>query len=373
MANLWKGIKIALKTAAAAAVLWTAFSSPYTIKQTQHAVVTSFGKPVKVIVNPNANKKSQIDVSKLREEYSKSGISLSEGAGLYFKLPWQSVNKLENRIMRWDGWPEQINTKDKKYLWAETTTRYFIEDPLRFFLSVGTEEKGLAKLSDILDSSVRTGLTNNNLLEIVRTDNRRMEITDKEIQESVQVSDISKGREKIMQDVAKDARDSCHEYGIRIHELGVMIKTLTYIEDVKKSVEERMTSERNRISERYISEGNGEYQRIMGTMNREVKTIISEGEKTAKSIEGTADAEATKIYAFGFKHPEKNSKGEVVSEQTVPGLTTNPEFYRFVQIMSLYESGLGGPNKSSVILGTENPVLMYLKGNFPRTSTQPSK
>lgn len=373
MRNWWKGIKITAKSIAAAAVLWAAFSSPYTIEQTQHAVVTSFGNPVRVIVNKNSNKKAQIDTSKLREEYKKSGISLSEGAGLHFKLPWQSVHKLENRILRWDGWPEQINTKDNKYLWAETTTRYFIENPLRFYLSVETEEKGLAKLSDILDSSVRTGLTNNNLIELVRTDNRSMEITDKEIQASVQVSNITKGREKIMQEVTKDARDSCHEYGIRIHEIGVMIKTLTYIEDVKKSVEARMMSERERISERYISEGNGEYQNIMGKTNREVKTIISEGEKTAKSIEGMADAEATKIYAFGFKHQEKNNKGEVISEQDIPGLTIDPVFYRFVQTMGLYESGLGGPNKSKVVLGTDNPIMKYLKGDFLRTSTQPSK
>ena len=101
-------------------------STMYTVDQTQQAVVTQFGKPVRVIINPIEGRRRQETLTRLKDKYNKEGIAVAEGAGLRLKVPFiQSVRKFERRLLRWNGYPEQIPTKDKKYIWVDTTARWY--------------------------------------------------------------------------------------------------------------------------------------------------------------------------------------------------------------------------------------------------------
>jgi len=322
-------------------------SSMYTVDETQQAVVTQFGKPVRVIINPIKGRRRQETLTRLKDKYTKEGIVVAEGAGLRLKVPFiQSVRKFERRLLRWNGDPEQIPTKEKKYIWVDTTARWYIEDPLQFLEVVGTEEQAHTKLDDIINSSAKNSITKRDLIEIVRTDNRDMMVAEEELRETTKVSRVTEGRPKIVAEITEASRKACEEYGIGIHSSGVLIKGLTYVEEVKLKVEDRMIEERMRIAKKYISEGEGEYEKIMGDKEREVKTILSEAYKTVKEIEGAADANATQIYAEGFG--------------------VDPDFYRFWKILELYEQHLGG-EKTRLILGTDNPLLEIIKGEILKT------
>ena len=319
-------------------------SSMYIVDQTQQAVVTQFGKPVRVIINPIEGRRTEETLTMLTGKYTKEGIAVAEGAGLRFKVPFiQSVRKFERRLLRWNGEAEQVPTKDKKYIWIDCTARWYIEDPLQFLRSVGTEEQAYTRLDDIIDSSARNSITKRDLIEIVRTDNREMRVAEEELRETTKVSQVTEGRPKIVAEITEVSRKACEEYGIGIHSSGVFIKGLTYVQDVKVKVEDRMIEERLRISKKYISEGEGEFEGIMGNKEREVKTILSEAYKTAKEIEGAADAQATQIYAEGF------------------GVDT--DFYRFWKTLELYEQYVGGA-KTRLILGADNPLFELIKGEI---------
>jgi len=320
-------------------------SSMYIVDQTQQAVVTQFGKPVRVVINPIEGRRTQETLTRLKDKYAKEGIAVAEGAGLRFKVPFiQSVQKFERRLLRWNGNPEQIPTKDKKYIWVDSTARWYIEDPLQFLRSVGTiEEQAHTRLDDIIDSSTRNSITKRDLIEIVRTDNRDMRVAEEELRETIKVGQVTEGRPKIVAEITETSRKSCEEYGIGIHSSGVLIKGLTYVQEVKLKVEDRMIEERLRIAKKYTSEGEGEFEKIMGDKEREVKTILSGAYKTAKEIEGAADAKATKIYAEGF------------------GI--DPDFYRFWKTLELYEQYIGGA-KTRLILGADNPLLELIKGEI---------
>ena len=318
-------------------------SSMYTVDETQQAVVTQFGKPVRVIINPIEGRRTQETLTRLKDKYAKEGIAVAEGAGLRLKVPFiQSVRKFERRLLRWNGDPEQIPTKDKKYIWVDTTARWYIEDPLQFLEVVGTEEQAHARLDDIINSSTRNSITKRDLIEIVRTDNREMRVAEEELRETTKVARVTEGRPEI----TEASRKACEEYGIGIHSSGVLIKGLTYIQDVKIKVEDRMIEERMKIAKKHTSEGEGEYLKIMGDKEREVKTILSEAYKTVKEIEGAADANATQIYAEGFG--------------------VDSDFYRFWKTLELYEQHLGG-EKTRLILGTDNPLLEIIKGEILKT------
>jgi len=316
--------------------------SLYTVDQSQQAVVTQFGKPVRVIINPIEGRRTEEVLSALKSRYEKEGIAVARGAGLRMKVPFiQSVRRFERRLLRWNGFPEQIPTRDKKYIWVDTTARWYIEDPLQFLRSVGTEEQAHARLDDIIDSATRNAITKRDLIEVVRTDNRPMRVAEEELRETTDVGQIQEGRPKIVAEITEASRLGCQEYGIGVHRSGILIKGLTYVETVKEKVEERMIEERLRIAKKYISEGEGEFEKIMGDKERETKTILSEAYRQAKEIEGQADAKAVEIYAQAFGK--------------------DPEFYRFWKTLEVYEQSLTGQTK--LILGTDNPLFEMLKGD----------
>ena len=318
-------------------------ASVYIVDQSEQAVVTQFGKPVKVIINPIEGVNAEAVQERLKKKYNDEGIAVSIGAGLRLRIPIiQQVKKFERRLLRWNGYPEQIPTKDKKYIWVDSTARWYIEDPLQFLRSVGTQEQALARLDDIIDSSTRNSITKRDLIEVVRTDNRPMRVAEEELQETAKVSNVDEGRPVIVKEITDASRKSCEEYGIGIHESGVLIKGLIYVDTVKEKVEDRMIEERLRIAKKYTSEGEGEYERIMGDKERDIRTILSEAYKTAREIEGTADAQATQIYAEAYEK--------------------DPEFYRFLKTLELYEESIGG-NQTRLILGTDNPLFELIKGN----------
>lgn len=310
-------------------------SSLYKVDQTEHVVITQFGKPVRVVLN------SLEDDSKIKEEYNREKMPCSEGAGLYFKIPFiQDIQRFDRRLLRWNGYPEEVPTRDKKFLWTDFTARWYIEDPLKFLRTVNNVDQAQSRLDDIMDNQTRNSLTSRNLIEIVRTNNREMLIAEAELRETTKVDSVYEGRDKIMQEIAENSRRDCTEYGIGIAHMGILLKGLTYVESVKETVEDRMIAERKRIAERYLSEGQGSYEKVMGDKDRDLRQITSEAYKEARRIEGEGDAEALKIYAEGFSR--------------------NPEFYGFIRKLTLYEESL--PDSTKIIVGTDNPLFELVKG-----------
>jgi membrane protease subunit HflC len=120
----------------------------------------------------------------------------------------------------------------------------------------------------------------------------------------------------------------------------VKIKRINYVEEVRKSVYNRMIAERKQIAEKFRSEGKGEAQNILGDKDKDLFEIISGAYRTAQEIKGKADAEATRIYAQAYN--------------------VDPEFYSFVQTLDVYKESLDKNN--SMILSTDSEFLKYLKG-----------
>jgi len=287
----------------------------YILYEGRQAIITQFGKPIRV-------------VSK---------------AGLHFKLPFiQKVNYFEKRILEWDGYPTQIPTKDKKYIWVDTTARWKISDPLKFFQSVYDERGGQARLDDVIDAAVRDVVTAHNLIEIVRSSNRLIEqLTslqeEKEFIEEGALEEVKVGRDKMREKVISIAKQLLPQYGIEL--IDVRIKRVNYVEEVRKKVYERMIAERKRAAETYRSEGRGIRAEIEGRTEKELKVILSEAYKKAQEIKGEADAKATKIYADAY--------------------SKDPEFFSFLKTLDTYKESVD--KNTTIILDTNSDYFKYLK------------
>jgi membrane protease subunit HflC len=298
------------------AALIVAGSGFYILDETQQAIVTQFGKPV----------------GKPRTE-----------PGLQFKVPLiQKVQFFDKRYLEWDGDPNQVPTKDKRFIHVDTYARWEITDPLQFFIRLRDERSAQSRLDDILDGETRIAVAGHDLLEIVRSTNREPEIVEDFMEALEHLEDIMVGRDKIEALILEKANERTTDLGIRI--LDFRFKRMNYVEEVRNRVYDRMISERNRIADQFRSEGQGEARKILGNKERDLAKIQSEAVREAEMIRGRADAEATNIYAAAFDRNRQSrdlyeflrtmeSFEKALDDKTTLILTTNSDFYRYLQGM----------------------------------------
>lgn len=294
----------------AAAILLNA--SLYVVREVEQVIITQFGEPV-------------------------GGAHID--AGLHVKLPFvQQIHRFDKRWLEWDGDPNQIPTRDKKYIWVDTYSRWRIKDPLLFYQRVRDERSAQSRLDDIVDGETRNVIANHDLIEVVRTSNRPFPEIDEGagVTETETASRIVTGRNAITRAILSKASKITAEFGIEL--VDVRVKRINYVSEVQQKVYERMTSERRRIAERSRSEGLGRSAEIRGQKERDLKGIASDGYRRAQEIMGKADAESARIYAEAYGK--------------------NPELYEFLKTMETYRNTVG--RDSIFILSTEGDFFKYL-------------
>lgn len=306
----------------------TVKKSIYIVTEGEQAIITQFGRPI--------------------------GEPITE-AGLYFKTPFiQDARYVDKRILSWDGFPNQIPTKDKKFISVDTTARWRVVDSLKFIQTVRSEQGARSRLDTILDSITRDVISNNNLVEAVRNSNTIIEKTEEQrieqekareegrvvVEDEItgDVEPIEIGREKLSLLIAESADSELAQFGIEL--VDVQLRRIAYEKSVEASVYDRMISERQRIAQKIRSIGQGERAKIEGRMIRDLRTIESEAYRTAQEIRGTAEAKAAQIYS-----------------QT---LNKDPKFYEFLRTMEAY--GKIFNNNTKFILSTDSDLLKFLKG-----------
>lgn len=295
-----------------------AFSMFYVVNEAEQVVITEFGRPVgEPIVT----------------------------AGLKIKTPFiQQIHRFEKRVLEWDGSPNQIPTKDKKFIWLDTTARWRIKDALRFYQALGTEVLAQSRLDDIIDSAARDLVTAQLLIEVVRDSNRVLTLDIETLEEDEgqlgePLEEIKEGREQITRMIREKVQETVPQFGIEL--VDVQVKRINYVDEVREKIFTRMISERQRISEKYKSEGEGEAAKISGEKQKELERIQSEAYKETEQIKGDADAQAIQIYA--------DAHGK------------DPEFFAFLHTLETYRKAMNPSTK--LILTTDSELYKYLKNS----------
>ena len=286
--------------------------SLFTVSEVEQVIITQFGEPVgDPITTP----------------------------GLHFKVPFiQTANFFDKRFLEWDGDPNQIPTRDRRFIWVDTYARWRITDPLLFFQRLQNERGAQTRLDDILDGETRNAIARHDLIEVVRTSNRdpaEVEIGDDA--EATILEPIEMGRQDIVDEILQAAAARTADLGIEL--LDLRLKRINYVEEVQRDVFLRMIAERQRIAEEFRSEGQGESARIGGERERDLAQIQSEAYRTAQELRGEADAEATAIYAEAHNR--------------------DADFYAFTKSLETYE--LTMDPSTFFILGTDSELLRFLE------------
>jgi membrane protease subunit HflC len=307
-----------LAALAAAALALLLFSGIYTVSETEQAILVQFGRPVGGVV---------------------------DRPGLHVKVPFiQTVYRFDKRWLEYDGDPNEIPTRDKKYIWVDTYARWRIIDPLRFFQAVRDERGGQSRLDDIVDGETRNAVASFDLIEVVRSSNRPFQITEElsGIGSAEAMTQVATGRSKIAQVILEKAAKITPEFGIEL--VDVRFKRLNYVDTVQQKVFERMVSERKRIAERSRSEGQGRAAEIRGQKERDVLAASSVGYKTAQELKGAADAQAASVYAQAYNK--------------------DPDLYQFLKSMETLSASMD--EKATLVLSTDSELLKFLKASDGR-------
>ncbi|RLA62454.1 MAG: protease modulator HflC [Epsilonproteobacteria bacterium] len=302
-------------------------NSFFVVTEGRQAIITEFGKPV--------------------------GDPITE-AGLHYKKPFvQEARFVDKRILTWDGYPNQIPTKDKKYIKVDTTARWKIVDALRFIQTVKNESGAQGRLDTIIDGATRDVISNHNLVEAVRNTNAILKIVAEknsqlklkkqrgedflEEETAQDISTISVGREMLSTLIRDSAQKEADKMGIKI--IDVQLRRISYERSVEAKVYERMISERKKIAQKIRSYGQGEKAKIEGRLDKDLKDIESTAYRKAQEIRGRAEAKATNIYA--------------------KSLNQGPKFYEFERTLQAYRNSLS--KKMNFILSSDSDYLKFLK------------
>lgn len=297
------------------------FSSAFIVTEGMQAIITQLGKPV--------------------------GKPITE-TGLHFKTPFvQKVIYVDKRILSWDGYPNMITTKDKKYIHVDTTARWKIVDVLKFIQSVQSVSGAKTRLDSILDSNTRDVISKSNLVEAVRNTNdiidkiKALKLVKKDasVEEELfgDIAEINSGREKLSSMIVKKSEKELRSLGIQI--IDVQLRRISYEQSVERKVYERMVSERQRIAEKIRSIGKGEKAKIEGRLSRDLQEIESGAYRKAQVIKGNGDAKSIAIYA--------------------KALSRDPNFYEYIRTLEAYKKSFG--DKTKFILSNQSSFLKHLK------------
>ncbi len=308
----------------AAVVLLLIINPLYVIHEGEQAVITRFGEIVFATRN----------------------------AGLHVRIPFIDViHVYPKKIMSLEGDSQRIPTRENQFIIVDTTSRWKIVDPVKFYEAVTDVSTAYSRLSDIVDSSVRTVITSSKLNEVVRNSNLINELQHRENfalgadAQEIELSDIttdkvvheriSRGRRALSNEMADIAREKVPEFGIEL--IDIVPRQIKYSDELTESVYNRMIKERNQIAQTFRSAGEGKKAEWMGKLDNEKMTLLSEAYSRAEDIKGAADAEASRIYAEAFSR--------------------DPEFYAFWKSIESYQKTLPQFEK---VMSTDMDYFDYL-------------
>lgn len=332
----------------------------YTIDEREMAVILQFGEPVESRTEP----------------------------GLYFKLPLiHEVRRLPKTLQVWHGSRPQeqlvdVPTKDGKKVEVTVWAAWRINDPVRFVQTLRNEANAETRVKEFVRSHARDTITSNNLVEAIRSSNRKMtyslglpevpagggpklpgdagavpaneaiiaQMVPPEAKEPVVL-----GRTKIIEQIKEESRRALRNdgqgdtQGRGIELIDVGLARIEFVPQVRQAAFGRAIALMESIAVRYTSEGEQRKQEIINQTQAEVQRIQGEGSKQANTTRGKVDAEVITAYAKAIEE--------------------SGEFYNFLRSLEVLRTVL--KKGTRLVLTTDGELLQLLESSGGKKTTTP--
>jgi modulator of FtsH protease HflC len=277
-----------------------AYGSIFTVYQTRQALVVRLGEPIRVVTQP----------------------------GLHFKIPLiDSVIQIDKRILDLENPAQEVIASDQKRLVVDAFARYRIDDPLKFYQTVGTVDRANSQLSILLNSALRRVLGEATLSHVVRDE-----------------------RSQLMNRVRDQLNTEAQAFGISI--VDVRIRRADLPEQNSQAVYQRMQTERQQEAAQIRAQGSQRAQEIRARADRDVTVLLADAQSKGEQTRGEGDATRNRIYADAFGK--------------------DPEFFSFYRSMQAYEAGLRS-NDTRMLLKPDSEFFRFFvdPSGKPRSNIPP--
>ncbi len=255
------------------------------VPETKQALIVRLGKP-RLVANA----------------YHPGQLFGQTGAGVIARIPFvDNVVWIDKRVLDFDMQRQPVLSTDQLRLEVDAFARYRIVDPLRMYVSAGSEERVGEALRPILGSALRNELGRRPFAAL-----------------------LSPERGQVMDNIQEGLSRVARQYGAEIVDV--------------------------RIKRADLPDGTpleSAYQRMRTARQQEALTLRAQGMQQAQIIRADADAAASTVYAASFgKDPDFY------------------EFYRAMQSYrrTFGVDGQEAPGESTVVLSPDNEYLRQFRG-----------
>jgi modulator of FtsH protease HflC len=289
------------------AVVIVAYSSVFTVMQTEQVLVVRLGEPVRVVTEP----------------------------GLNFKAPFiDSVISIDKRILDLENPSQEVIASDQKRLVVDAFARYRIKDALRFYQRIGSIQAANIQLTTLLNAALRRVLGEVNFITVVRDE-----------------------RETLMARIRDQLDREADGYGIQV--VDVRIRRADLPEQNSQAVYQRMQTERQREAADLRGQGSQAAQGIRARADRERVVIVAEATRRSEELRGTGDAEKNRILAeaygkdadfFAFYRSMQAYEAGLRPGDTRLVLSPTSQFFRY------FNDAMGRGNTPAPGSGTPDPA-----------------
>jgi len=263
-----------------------AYSTFFTVRMTEQALVLQFGDPRVAITEP----------------------------GLNWKIPFiQNVIYFDKRILNLDSPAEEIIAGDQKRLVVDAFARYRIVDPLKFYQAVRDIRQAETRLRPVFVSALRNVLGEESLETLVRDD-----------------------RSGLMIRIKDDFNTATANLGVEI--VDVRIRRADLPPQNSQAVFRRMQTEREREAAELRAQGAETAQRIRSRADRDVTVLLAEAQRESDTIRGEGDAKRNGIFAdaygrdpefFSFYRSMLAYEEGLASDTTTMVISPEGDFFRY--------------------------------------------
>lgn len=252
------------------------------VPETRQGVIVRFGEPVRIVNRYRPG-----------EQFGKTG------AGVIVRLPFaEQIVWIDKRVQAVEMERQQVLSTDQLRLQVDAFARYRIVDPLRMYISAGSEERVAEALRPILGSALRNELGKRPFAAL-----------------------LSPERGQVMQNIEAGLNRVARQYGAEIVDVRIKRADLPDGTPLESALERMRTARK-----------------------QEADNILAQGEKQAQIIRAEADATAAKVYSDSFGKDPKFY-----------------DFYRAMQAYRrTFNPQAGG--QTSIILSPDNDFLREFRG-----------
>lgn len=263
----------------------------YTVREDEVAIVKRLGSIEKVICNEN-----DYDVVKrnLEKKERLDAISISTRKGLRFKLPFvDKVSKYTAKYLTYQSNGVEVNTRDSRQLLIQMYAQYRIADPYQFAVTLKLKSNANTKMDDLVYPTIVNAANALNFNQFFEKESIDAMLTEK--------------KEELNSTLEE-------QFGIYVVDMGINRKN--FPEQNRLSIEQKMSKQIEKESEKLVAEGDAEYQKRKAATDRQKEEIIAAAVEEAAKIKADADARALEIFS---------------------SVNKDLEFYKFIKRMELYK------------------------------------